>query len=379
MSIFIWKGKDPQGVFRAERVEAENAQDAKAILSEKGWTDLVLVSDELGDLAGRSTHGPGDQEDFREFISADEEAHLFEGRFPGFWSQYTKALWTAKVPLVLAFLWTAWGIYRNSLWMIILGALGLGALLFFFPLLFAFFSLPMQYYTRLNRAKVWSRWDEVLLCVERLRQAHRITRLGVGEIELVRNRAHALAATGRLEQGLAEFSQFEKDPALPNWNYQSFLSGIYDTAKEYEKALECRKKAVEEKPDTSAVWIDLAYGLVRGLNRPAEAREALARAEALEITQLGVPYVSFLKGLICWREGKFGEATTHLESSLPGFQQYIHSPLVEGLILLVKAHLCAVHRALGETEKAQRYFKETEVFLKAAREDELLRACGAAS
>src|SRR5512147_1868272 len=98
--------------------------------------------------------------------------------------------------------------------------------------------------------------------------------------------------------------------------YFSQLSSIYDTAKAYEKSLECRTQATAEKPDSSAVWIDLAYGLARSLNRPAEARQALARAEQLELTGIARNYLPFLRGIICWREGNFIEAKKQLELAI---------------------------------------------------------------
>jgi tetratricopeptide (TPR) repeat protein len=212
--------------------------------------------------------------------------------------------------------------------------------------------------------------------VERLRRRHRLTRIGVGDIELGRCRAQALAGLGRLDEGIREFSRLENSPQLEHWLYLSHLSGIYDAGKAYEKSLECRRQAAEEKPESSTVWIDLAYGLVRGLNRPAEAREALARAEALEITGLGKAYLPFLRGMICWREGRTAEAKQDFEQALVSLRPLAHHDLVQGLLLLTKSHLCAVHRALGNNTEAAKLFRETEKYLIAHREDELLEACG---
>ena len=211
--------------------------------------------------------------------------------------------------------------------------------------------------------------------VERLRRIRRLTRIGPGEFELSRCRAQALAATGRLAQGLEEFGRFAGNSAVPEWTYQSFLAGIYDCAKEYSRALECRRKAVTLKTDSSALWIDLAYGLVRGLNHPSEAREAVARAETLEVSELGRPYLLFLRGLILWRERNFREAKPLLEQAIPALQAFAHAPLAEGLILLTKSYLCAVYGALGQIAEARQLFRQVEKFLLSGREMELLEAC----
>ena len=47
MPTFLWSGKAAEGRQQSERVEAENAQAAKAILASRGWTDLELIKDEL--------------------------------------------------------------------------------------------------------------------------------------------------------------------------------------------------------------------------------------------------------------------------------------------------------------------------------------------
>jgi len=75
---FVWKGKDPEGRERCERVTAENAQAAKAELLAQGWTDLHLVMDEICDFAGRGVEGPPpDAEGDDEFqFTVDEEEEL---------------------------------------------------------------------------------------------------------------------------------------------------------------------------------------------------------------------------------------------------------------------------------------------------------------
>ena len=270
----------------------------------------------------------------------------------------------------------AWGIYSGGWIRIGIGAIGLGFFILLTPALYIFFSVPMRNYSRLNKAKVWARWDEVLQCVERLRRSHRFTRLGIGEVELTRCRAQALAALGRLDDGVAEFSKLENSHDLPRWMYLSHLSSIYDSAQAYDKSLECRTQATAEQPDSSAVWIDLAYGLSRSLNRPAEARQALAQAEKLEITGIGKNYLPFLRGIICWREGNLSEAKQQLELAITNFKnQQPQNELLEGLILLAKSHLCAVNGALGNTREAQALFRQVEKYLTAHRESELLQAC----
>jgi len=320
------------------------------------------------------------KKEFEKQHTPDKEAAFFKGKkgpdlLAQTWSGIKQSI---RAILVCAAL-LGWGIYSHRTWPIIIGAGGLAVCVFLTPVLhlvFGLFARSSREYSRLNKAKVWGRWQEVLQCVEQLRHADRLTGAAVPELELVRCRAQALAALGRLDEGLAEFRKFESDPKVEHWLYLSFLAGIYDTAQQFEKALEIRHQAAAKKPDTSTVWIDVAYASVRRLNRTAEAREALARAEKLEITGLGKTYVLLLRGIIFWREHKPEEARQQLEQALAGFQPLASHDLVEGLLLLTKAHLCAIHTELGNVPKAKALFCEVEKFLTAHREDELLKTCG---
>jgi tetratricopeptide (TPR) repeat protein len=374
MHSFLWTGKDPSGNERSERVEAENAQAAKAILTQRGWTNLQMITDEICDIAQQGMPKEWETPD----ETADVETQRWKGKQPSsFLPQWGATLWESKGALVICALFLGYGIYRNRLWSIILGGGGLVALALLFPAISIFFSQTMRNYSRLNKAKVWGRWNEVLDCVERLRHSHRLTRIGVGETELVRNRALALAHLERLDDALKEMKQLERLATLPHWTYCSHLAGIYEAARQHEKALELRRQIAMEKPDSAAVWIDVSYGFVRYLNRPAEAREALAKAETHENTGLGLAYVPFVRGMILWREGKHTEAKEQFEEALAGFQPMAHHELVEGLLLLCKSYLCAIHRALGQFDEAKKLWRETGKFMTVNREDELLAACRA--
>ena len=377
---FLWKGKDPHGRLRGVRVPAENAQISKELLARAGWTDLELLKDEIASSEALRIE-PADwiKEGFDEFHTPEKEVELIEGKAPGLVAQTWVGIKQSIPTILLSAALLGWGIYSHRTWPVIIGALGLAFGFLLTPAIHFFFSLfsrSSREYSRLNTAKVWGRWNEVLGCVERLRKKDRLTGVGVPEIELARCRAQAFAALGRLDEGVTEFKRYEHSPNIERWFYLSLLSSVYDTGKSYEKALEIRKQAAAEKPDHSAVWIDLAYGSVRGLNRPAEAREYLAKAEALEISGLGKAYLPFVRGIICWREGKMAEAKQHLERALTSFQPWTHNELAEGLILLTKSYLCAVAGSLGNSSEAKALYRETEKFLVANKEEELLRACG---
>lgn len=392
MPTFLWSGTDPGGVQRSERVEAENAQAAQAILTSAGWVNLELVMDEICHSKAIQVDSQipkwvirgGMEKDYRKDLenqrTPDRQADYFMGRQPGLVAQWTKSIVQAWASVLLAVAILTLGIYSHRTFPVIFGAVLLFIIFLIHPgvvLFFKIFSRTREEYDRLNRAKVWGRWNEVLECVERLRQGDWLTGAVVPAIELDRSQAGALAALGRLDEGLAIFKKYETDPKVEHWMYLSFLGIIYGNARQFEKGLELRRQAVAEKPDTSVVWIDLAYACVRRLNHTAEAREALARAEQLVVSGVGKPYLVFLRGIILWREHKPDEAKDQLEKALVAFQPLTHSPLTEGLILSTKAFLCAVNIDLGNVETAKKLFGEVEPFLVVHHESELLAACRA--
>jgi tetratricopeptide (TPR) repeat protein len=372
---FLWSGKDSEGKVRGVHVEAENAQAAKAILTARGWTELQLIRDEISDAVKKSrrTEFPNKVAN----LDPDEEIRRYLGKRPSFASKWWKAILREKGAYAWCALIVGVGVYEHQRGLLLRGSIEVLVTLLLFPLFFWFYSQSKRNYARLNRAKVHGRWNEVLECVERLRRSHRSTNIGVGEAELARNHALALAHLGRLEEAVAEYKNYENSPLVAHWLYLSHLSGIYNAGRQYDKAMECQLQMVAEKPDMAVGWIDLAGTLARKMNRPAQAREALARAEKLEITPRAKPFVSSIRGVIWWREGRPAEAKVELERALAEFQPFAHQPLAERSILRIKSYLCAVNGALGNQTEARKQFREVEKFLVAQKEDELLQACRA--
>ena len=381
MPTFLWSGKDAGGLKRHERIDAEDAQAAKAVLVNRGWTDLELVLDELHySKAVRMESTKEVDADIRAQFNTPEAQASFHKRGwkTSVLGRTLQAVIKSYKLILLSAGLIALGIYRHEWSSLVIGSLGLAFAVFFIPayhVLIRVFGHVRSEFHRMQRAKTWGRWDEVLECVERLRKPDRMTGSVFPEFELVRSRALALAALGRLNEGLAEYRQFENSPKVEHWLYLTFLATIYDADRQFGKGLELRRQAAAEKPQSSMVWIDVAYSCVRRLNRTDEAHEAIARAERLEISELGKTYLFFVRGMILWREHKLSEAKEQLEKAVIEFRARPRRYLHEGIILLSKAYLCAVNVDLGNADKARSLFRDVESFLIAHREDELLQAC----
>jgi tetratricopeptide (TPR) repeat protein len=381
MPTFLFAGKDVEGKKRHERVDADNAQAAKVILASRGWTDLELLIDELCySEATKVTSTREDDPEIEAKVNTPEAQASFHNRG---WKTsilgqtVDSVIESWKLALLSAAL-LAWGVYGHKWIAGILGALGLAFAVLFTPVFHLLIRLLGQTkgeYARLNRAKVWGRWNEVLECVERLQKPDRMTGSKIPELELIKSRASALAALGHLDDGLAEFQKLESSPKVEQWMYLSFLAGIYDSAKQFEKGLDLRRQAAALKPESAIVWTDVAYSCVRHLDHTTEAREALTRAERLESNPVGRAYLPFVRGMILWREHNPADAKEQLGKALVAIQPFAHNPLTEGSILSMKAFLCAASADLGETATAQALLREVEPFLVAHKETDLLAAC----
>jgi tetratricopeptide (TPR) repeat protein len=373
MHSFLWSGKDSNGNKRAERVEAQNAQEAKAILTAEGWTELELIKNEIGDVVTKSRLASSQFE--QPELTPDQEAAYYQGKRPGLAAEWRKSLWQCKSPIVLTLLILVLAIVRHRTISSMISGVGLIAIVFIYPVIRIYFGQTSRNFARLNRAKVDGDWKEVLECVERLRRSHRFTRIGLSEIELARNRALALAHLGQLNQALAEYTGNPQLSTIPSWLACSQLAGIYEAGSQYEKVLELRRQMTQEKPDMAAGWVDMALLLARRFNRPAEAREALDHVEKMELTPLEKGYVFYVKGVILWREGRRSEAKAQLELAEQGLQPLAAKPLVGGLILRVKSYLCIVIGELGNRTEARSLFDEVQKYLEAHKEYDLLEAC----
>jgi tetratricopeptide (TPR) repeat protein len=263
----------------------------------------------------------------------------------------------------------AHGIYRHRPYQTLIAGFCLVA----WPLFVLWISLPGYYYSRLNQAKVWHRWDEVLGCVQAIRKIAKWSVVKFPEVELDKCTAQALASEGRLEEGLRIF---EKHSAtVPPFLYCSQVSTIYDAAKEQDKALEYAEKAVELAPENGTLLLDLAFRLSMHHNRPAESRALLARVDQSVLIPYARAYVPFVEGIILFRENRFDEARAELLKAVAGIGKFLHQDLTRGSWLLAKSYLCAAEQKLGNFSAVKKLWKETQQFLVAHREDELIALC----
>lgn len=370
MPEYTWTAKDRFGNPVVREIAAGSAEEAKSKLLAEGCTELVLKEDEIMAIARagmrKSYSFLGEK---RTVTAADRLKH--RGKKPptiltAFWQGAVQT----KAILILLLLLGIWEIVNGN--RISLIFVGVGLLVWFVFLVGL--RLPSIYFGRLHKAADWQRWSEVLVIVDRLKLIGKLHYVKVPPAELARYRAKALAAQGRLAEALAEYSQYENRPDCPSWLYKAHLAGIYDAAKQHDRAIELSLSSIEEKSNP-VMYLDLANRYLRYKSDPARGRQAMVAAEKGVLADFTRPFHVRCQGMLAFLEGDYPTARQKLEEALEMMETTPHMPFRDGHIGVAKAYLCCVLAKLGDHAAAKRKFSEAKAYLSATSETDLLEQC----
>jgi tetratricopeptide (TPR) repeat protein len=370
MARYVWTAKDKLGNSVVREISANTIEESKSALLAEGHTDLVLKGDEIADAA---TAGMPRTVRFlgKEYKITAAERLKYRGK-PAltFFSALWQGIAQTKGFIILIFILAAFEIYRGHTTSLIFLGIGLLAWLAFLIGV----RLPSIYYHRLHKAADWYRWTEVLEIVDKLKKIEKFHFTKIPPPELGKYRAIALACLGHLPQALAEYSQYENQLGCPRWVYKAQVAGIYDIARQHDKALEYAWQSIREKP-TPVLYLDLANRYLRYKSDPVKAREALAQAEKSTIPDLAKPFHLHCRGILALMKKDYPTARRELEASLEIMQKTPHLPFRDGHISVAKAYLCRVLAKQGNQVAARKNFVEAEEYLVATGETELLEQC----
>lgn len=373
MPTFLWSGKTESGREEAERVTAETAAEAKKILEARGWTGLKQHTSEVHDFVKQQARASSRHKNHPGFTPKEDLAFL-QGTAPGFWKRWLKSILNESAFIFGFAIWLAWSVYHQRTVDAVLAGIALAALLLLYPVLHVWFRQTKFLFQKLHTARTWHRWKDVLRYLDKIEKARRSTNIGIGEAARARYRALALAGLGQLDQAVAGFREASQKTNMPEWLFHSHLAGIYTVARQYDKALEAYHQAMEAAIDKSTVCIDLGNYLVRRFNRPAEARQLLARAEAMQLTELARVHLDMLRGTIAFRERDFAAMDKYMRVTLASLEKHaVPRPYVfEGSILTIKGYLAVSSAALGDKAAARSCFAQAEKLLAITGLDDLL-------
>lgn len=370
MSKYFWTAKDKSGQKVVREVEAETAEESRAILVEAGYTELVLEGDEI--MAAVQAGFPSTIKVLGEEVRVTTEQRLkhLDNPTVTFWDAIRKGIGQSKLMCVLLPLFAAYSGYREH-W-------GSGLLLIIALLAWLTFivcvSLPSVYYRKLIMASDWYRWSEVLSLVSSLESMGRFSFIKVPATELTRNRAKALAGMGRLDEALVEYKQCDGRPDCPTWLYNQFVGSLYTTAKQYDKGIESSLLSIAEKP-TPTAWADLANRYARYKRDPVKAREAMAEADKSPVVEQAKPFRIRCLGIIAYLEGDYLTAKRHLETAIDMVEKAKGRPYRDGHLSVARAYLCCVLAKLGDLQAAKDCLALAHEYLIATEETDLLAEC----
>jgi len=373
MPTFLWTGKTASGLEEVERVTADTPEAARKILEDRGWTDLRQQTTEIHEFAKQQVEASGDP-DRRPNLTPKQELAFIKGTAPGIWGNWLNSLRESITTILILSACLIWAAYRHrTLFVITSGGL-LVVVVFLFPVLHLWFSQTKNAFHKLHSARNWRRWDEVLKCLDQMQKAHRSTKIGIGEAEMARYRALALAGLGRVEEAVDGFSDAAKTAKMPEWLFHVHLATIYATAKQYDQGLAMYRLALAEATDKSVVWIDMGIFLVERFHNVEEAKHLLAQAEAAQLSELARNYLPNLRGKIAYREKDYAAAESHMRETLAGYEKqpankyYIFEPAV----LICKGYLAVSCAAQGKKDEARKFFSASGEYLSVVCLDELV-------
>jgi tetratricopeptide (TPR) repeat protein len=378
MPTFLWSGRTPSGQEQAEEVKAETAIEARGVLEARGWTGLRLHTTEIHDFVQRQIRASHPQDHPRP--TPNERLQYHEGTAPGWWRAWLKSIGGfAVIILVLAgcLVWARQHREDPGGNIRIAGyAVLLGLVVFLHPLLRWWFRRSKRSFVKLHRARTWRRWDEVLRCLDDLAVAARQTNIGIGDFNIARYRALALAGLGRLNEAMTGYSAAAEKAQTPPWLLHMNQASIYITARKYDKALECYRQALAEAPDKPVVALDLGMFLVQRLNSPTEAKQLLVQAEKGQLSELERVYVPYLRGVIAFRERDYARMDTHIREALAEFEKRAAKKfyIFESALLTCKGYFAVASAALGRKDQAKRYFAQSKEYLRLIELNDLLAA-----
>lgn len=359
---YILTARRPNGQTATERVDTTSAERAVRTLEERGYTDIVLHTD---DVAAHYTRQRQVDEHVSpaEFLQMGRSSRLGLGFI--YVGQWYAALWWLVGIAMLTFAYRRW---IDWPW----GTLDIAAIVLFFLPWFGLIQpwIGSAYaYERFIEAGAWYRWDEVLRLLPTVQGR-------IPAEEAAFREAAALAGLGRLDEALAVVEPFSNGRRMPRWMYWARLNDVYSAAAMPERCVAVITQAAELAPDNATVLVDLATARLIHQRDLSAVRDLLRQIRTLTLSDVLQIWVVGLEGMLALEEGRVEEAVERLTQARGGFWQIRHaSPLVPAVIDRLEGYLALAYAANGQLDVAREHFRRAEPRLRRSPNPDLLRRC----
>jgi tetratricopeptide (TPR) repeat protein len=362
MHTYLWLVTDAQGKESAQHVDAESAEGARSLLEARGYKNLRLQTDEIMSETVKGTLVPE--------LDPNLRARLLQNRKRGL-------LWTCVLALkdwglvILLFLGVAiWDWERGRIVRMFINVAALVA----FVVVALLYRLPSYLFAKLNEAREWHRWEDVLATITVMEQVGKITKVKVKPVDLARYRAMAKIGLGQKDAAIEEYSRIAES-AQPRWLFLSHLSGLYDLADDKDRAIACIEEAINLNPKPAALYIDLAWRVLHHKKDIVRGKAALDKAATMELTEIARPFMSRNRGILAFYSNQLDLARKELEEALAALEQRKSMVFAYSNTVFAKAYLCQVLAAQSQLNRAKQLYADIKPFLTAIKETQLLADC----
>ena len=361
---YLLSARNAAGKKVTERVEAASADAAVETLKSRGFTEIVLHTDDVGAVFTQQSKTephvtPKDYVRFRHL-------HGYWGRVAFVAGKLYAQNWKWNILFVVTLVARRWMGLRWGM----VDYLGIGILLF--PLGFAFvaqLSNRALRYHKFIELMAWGRWEEVL---EQAASLHG----HIPEHELLWQQAKALAALGRPNEAIELAAPLADDATVPQWLYCSRLAEVYSMANMRDEQLAWTEKALRLAPDNATLLVDTALTLLRYQLDIPRARQLFEQARSHALSDTLIPMADAVEGILLLEEGRPDGARGKLQAGIEGLERFRNaSPLVGAMQDRFRAYLALALAAMGDRPAAERQFQLAEPRLRALKRNYLLERC----
>jgi tetratricopeptide (TPR) repeat protein len=241
---------------------------------------------------------------------------------------------------------------------------------------FAKMVMPMVMFNQALEACAWCRWRELETWIRRIIVWKAKTNKFTGfpsEYNLQYFLAKAVAGQGRLDDALQNFSRFKNDPSLPPRTYYGLLASLFMMTKDYQKALNCQRKALEIDPLASSK-IDLAFTLAQRFKDYPASQALLNEVDGKKLSTSEKVFFYYARSIIALETGNPKQACQYLEEVF-SLGRNFGLPTMQGMLLEANAYYALALVAVGEAKTAEKHFKRAYPMLVAQGETELIARC----